>query len=206
MTTLTERLAQLETMVLLRGSHPENDGKCAMEAVAWLANEAHSDAPACTCRVIASFVRRLNDRIVDDVTRTRLLRPLIPSLIGTVAGREIMVKRGYIAADFAVRIAAPLALEARGRNVDADKLRALAPIVDRETALKAAAAAAAADAAASSSAADAAYYAAAADAAASYASAAASAASSSAADADAARVKVYELAVDCIQRMIEVRS
>jgi hypothetical protein len=229
-----ERLAQLESMVLLGGAHPDDDGKCAMEAVAWLANEPHSDAPSCTCRVIASFVRRLNDRISDDETRTRLLRPLIRTLIGTVGDRRVMIKRGYIAADFAVRVAAPIALESRGRTVDADTLRALDPIIDRETALKAraaaayaadadaaayaayAAAAAAAAGAAAGAAAYAAYaayaaddaaYAAAADAAAYAAYAAYAAAAAYAADADAAaRVKVYELAVDCITRMIEVRS
>lgn len=187
-----ERIAQLETMTLLYGSHTEfAKGVCAMEAVAWLAGEPHSDAPQCACPVVAGFVRRLNDRVPDDETRTRLLRPLLPELVGSRVLRDTMIRRGYVAADFAVRVAVPIAFEARGRKEDAEKLRALAPIVDRETAQAAAyAAAAAADAA------DAAAYAAAADA---YAAAADAAAY-------AVRLELYDLAVDCIRRMLAVKD
>src|SRR5215472_2000672 len=154
-----------------------------MEAVAWLAGEEHTDRPVCTCPVIASMVRRLNDRIVDDKLGTELLAPLLPKLIGTRAALPVMRRRAFIAADFSVRVAAPLALEARGQKENAEKLRALPEVVDCESALVAKRSAdAAADAAAAAYAADAAD------------------AAADAADADA-RIKVYRLTIECIERM-----
>jgi hypothetical protein len=203
---LTKR--DLASIVLLNGSHPSRaEGVCAMEAVAWLAGEKHSDAPICTCPIIANMVRRFNDRINDDAERTRLLAPILPLLVGTRSTTDVMIKRGYAAADFAVRVVAPIALEARGRKVDADKLRALDPIIDRATALKAQKtdAAYAADAAAY-----AAYAAAAAAAAAAADAAAAAAADAAAAAADAAaaaaRTTLYELTIDCIKKMCAIQS
>jgi len=50
-----DRSGELNNIVLRYGSHGTSDkGMCAMEAVAWLANEPHSDRPACTCSVIAA--------------------------------------------------------------------------------------------------------------------------------------------------------
>ena len=203
-------MIDLETITLKQGNHPAPsngvENACAMEWVHVLDCERRgvdyhvgwTDSPACTCPIIASFVRKLNDRIGDDAMRTRILRPLLPLLLGTGGDRETMVRRAYIAADFAVREAAPIALEARGCPEDAAKLRALDPIVDRDSALKARDAAADADAAAAS-------YAAASYAAASYAAADAAAdAAAAAAAAAAARDRVYQLAAACIQRMCEV--
>lgn len=43
----------LDGIVLKEGSHEARErGVCAMEAVAWLAGEKHSDAPRCACPVI----------------------------------------------------------------------------------------------------------------------------------------------------------
>ena len=98
------KLAKLNAMTLGHGSHKTfEEGACAMEAVAWLAGEEHSDAPQCACPVITRAVTRLNDRISDAKLRTELLLPLLPRLIGSRASREVMVKRGYVAADMAVR-------------------------------------------------------------------------------------------------------
>lgn len=63
------------------------DGVCAMEAVAWMAGERHSDEPACTSPVIAAFVRQLNDSMRSDTER-ELLRPLLPNLIGTASPKR----------------------------------------------------------------------------------------------------------------------
>jgi hypothetical protein len=132
----------------------------------------------------------------------------LPKLIGTKASRAITVKRGFIAADFAVRVFAPIALEAHGQKESAEKLRALAPIVGYATASVGKTAANAANAAANAAAyaaANAAAYAAAnnACAAANAANAAANAANAAAA---AARTKVYNLTIDCIEQMIAVQS
>lgn len=77
-------LAELQ---LEHGSHEKRAmGVCAMEAVAWLAGEPHSDAPACTCPVLGAFVRNWNDNL-DAVARNQLLRPVLTpeTLAGEVA-------------------------------------------------------------------------------------------------------------------------
>ena len=241
MTTIPNRLAttkkkltprDLEGLTLLYGAHPDRaQGLCALEAVAWLAGEEHSDRPACACPVVAAFARRLNDRIGDDAERTRILRPLIPRIVGTRSTEEVERRRAYVAADWACRDAAPRALEARavmwqqrGDAERADKLRAhakhlreLPEVVDKATARAAEKVASAANAAAGYAAANAAdanaadAYAAAgyaaanaADAyAAAYAAAHAAAYAAYAAYA-AARVEVWESAAACLVRMIEV--
>src|SRR6266850_1194287 len=139
MTTIdTERLAKLETLPLLHGGHANFEaGACAMEAVAWLAGEPHSDRPQCACPVISKAMIRLNDRIGDDEMRTELLRPLLPKIIGTRAAREVMIKRGFIAADFAERVFYPLYLEARGRTGEAARWRSAEEITDKSSALRA---------------------------------------------------------------------
>jgi hypothetical protein len=176
--------------MLKHGSHarPE-DGVCLMEAVAWVAGEAHSDHPACACPVLAAFGRQLNDRLRDE-ERDLLVR-FVPRLVGSRATAAVERERMFALADAAVRRFLPFALEAAGRDADAARLRGLAPIVDRASALKGQKAAAAyADAAANAAAAayaDAAYAAAAyADAAYAAAYAAANAAAAYAAAAYAA--------------------
>ena len=59
-TMITEaKRAAHEAIVLKHGSHTTfAQGLCAMEAVAWLAGEKHSDRPSCTCPVIASTTWR----------------------------------------------------------------------------------------------------------------------------------------------------
>lgn len=129
MTTL-----DLSTLTLRACSHDTRaDGVCAMEAVAWLAGERHSDRPKCACPIIGSFVRAFNDRLPDDGTRTRLLLPLVPRLVGSRSTYAIEQRRAFLAVDWVVRAAAPRALSATG-NADlvefAARLRALPELVD----------------------------------------------------------------------------
>jgi hypothetical protein len=126
---------KLADITLKYGSHRSVEaGLCAMEAVAWLAGEKHSDSPRCACPVVANMVRRLNDRLPNDETRTRLLKPLLVKLIGSRSTPEVERKRAYLAADWAVREGTPLALESAKLPDEAAKLRALPPIVDVESA------------------------------------------------------------------------
>ena len=82
---------------LRRGAHDRrDDGMCAMEMVAWLAGEAHSDEPRCACPVIASYVRALNDLLPDDGARTRLLRPLVPKFVNTRGNAQDERRRGFV--------------------------------------------------------------------------------------------------------------
>jgi hypothetical protein len=73
------------------GAHEEGSGSmCAMEMVAYMERLPHSDAPECTCPVLASYVRTLNDNMNDE-QRQKLL-PILPMLVGTV-NDDLVVKR-----------------------------------------------------------------------------------------------------------------
>ena len=161
--------------IIHHGSHETYaDGHCLLEVVAHLACEPHSDRPACCCPVFAAFARGLNDAISDDATRTRLLAPLAPLLVGTRSDDAATEQaRAYQLADLAVRRWAPRALDDAGLGDAAATLRALAPITGKDTAARARAYAA--YAAARGGAREAATYAAHADADAAYAAARAAA-------------------------------
>ena len=141
-------LDELANITLTYGAHKDREtGLCVMEAVAWFAGEPHADHPKCACPVLTSFAIRLNDRITDDAERTRIMRPLIPRLANTRRTKELETRRGYIAADFAVRDCAPRALDSaaealarRGEEEHAKKctafakqLRELPEVVDKAT-------------------------------------------------------------------------
>jgi hypothetical protein len=205
-------LWRLNKLTIASESHTSRDEDlCALELVAWLAGEPHSDCPSCTCPVIAAMVRKLNYGITDDAMRTRLLGPILPLLLDTAVDSKVMRVRAYIAADYACREAAPIALEAYRRSDWASRLCGLAPIVDRATALVAQkvanevadgfdvaayAAYAAADAAEASATANAA----------DYAGAYAAYAAAYAAHAVKGKEKIYQSAVDCIRRMCEMMT
>src|SRR5688572_23897993 len=86
---IKSRLKQLEKLSLESGSHANlDDGMCVMEAVAWVAREPWSDHPTCASGVIGAFLRTWNDNLsVDD--RDRLLKPLVPRLVGTARSAEV---------------------------------------------------------------------------------------------------------------------
>jgi len=116
-----------------------------------LGGEDHTAAPGCACPVLSAFGRRLNDEMgigaQGDALRAKYLADLAPRLVGTRSTPEVELRRALVFADGAVRVLAPLAMEAAGRVAAADALRALSPVIDRDTADRAAAAARAAYAA-----------------------------------------------------------
>src|SRR5271165_6416658 len=96
-----ERLAKLDTLTLDHGSHTDfDDGMCAMEAVAWLAGEEHTDHPACVCPVIGAMMRSANDRMGQgpeaDERRARVLRPLLPDIIGSRRDQKVEQQRMWM--------------------------------------------------------------------------------------------------------------
>jgi len=118
----------IEQYPLQRGSHPSrDDGMCAMEMVAWLAGEAHSDEPECACPVLASLVRACNDAM-SDPARNRYLRPLVPQLVQTRADAAVEHRRGIAAIDCLVRRLLPRWLDQHHRFEEARLLRHMAPI------------------------------------------------------------------------------
>ena len=131
---IEERLLKLPEIHLLKGSHEDfAAGVCAMEAVAFLAGEPHSDFPACACPVISAFMRNWNDSLSDN-DRDRLLKPYLPRLVGTRATPEIENKRAWMATDWLARECAPAWLRAAQLVEHADRLMSLAPILDEITA------------------------------------------------------------------------
>jgi hypothetical protein len=113
----------IAAVTLLKGSHKTRKaGVCAMELVAWMAGEKHSDSPACVSPVLSSFLRRWNDDLDDD-GRQRL-KPYLPRVIGTAAD-GFDADRGWMLTDWMVRCHLPAWLELSGINEPAAKLRSL---------------------------------------------------------------------------------
>ncbi len=109
---------------------------CAMEMVAWLAGEPHSDEPACACPVLSAFVRAVNDSLSDDA-RNRLLRPLVPQLVNTRGSAADERQRGYVLLDGLVRELVPAWLRRHRRPQEAALLSSLPPVRDDESLLTA---------------------------------------------------------------------
>lgn len=129
----SDRLAELEQIDLGMGAHAKQDRldrACVMEAVAYVAGEPWSDRPECACSVITAFLRAWNDDIPDDDTRTRLLRPLVPRLVGSRSTAEVEMRRAYLALDWLVRVHLPTWLEVSGLQGQAQKCRELGELND----------------------------------------------------------------------------
>lgn len=124
------------TLTLTSGSHRDrSDGVCLMEAVAWWAGEAHTDAPECASPVLTSFGQSLNDRLPAD--KRQELKAFIPAIAGT-RGDGLDERRGYLALDWFIRTYTPAWLELAGLAGEAAQLRGLQPVTDMTTARAAA--------------------------------------------------------------------
>jgi hypothetical protein len=126
----TDRLAAITT--LATGKHEADSAKmCAMEAVAYIACEPWSDAPACASPVIAAFVRRWNDAL-PDADRTRLLLPLVPEIVGTRGTDTDEKRRVWMAIDWLVRTHVPAWLTLAGMSDHAAALAGCDPVTSVE--------------------------------------------------------------------------
>ena len=127
MTALVELPPDLS---LKSGLHKSREsGMCAMEAVAWLAGEPHSDQPKCACPVITAFVIRWNDSLPGDADRNRLLKPLLGKIIGTRSTPEAESVRAFLAVDWLVREYTPAWLDlVPSLTAHAATLRAFNPL------------------------------------------------------------------------------
>lgn len=123
------RKSLVELAPLRRGAHPSREqGWCAMELVAYLAGEPHSDEPQCACPVLTSVTRAMNDAL-DDAWRESLVRPLVPLLVRSRAA-ALQTARGYLLLDAMLRELAPLQLMQQEEPHAARALRALAAVHD----------------------------------------------------------------------------
>ena len=94
----------LKTLVLKKGNHQSPEaGMCVMEAVAYVAGEPHSDHPQCACPVITKFLINWNDALETDEDRVRLLRDLVPMIVGT-RSRAVEARRSKMAHDWFCRV------------------------------------------------------------------------------------------------------
>ena len=119
---------------LFQGSHTPNAHMCVMEAAAYIAGEKWSDAPKCVSPVITKFLVNWNDNLPDDATRTRLLAPLIPVVLGTRGSEESEMKRSWMAFDWLVRECGPAFMDlTESLKPHAKALRDLGPIYDKAT-------------------------------------------------------------------------
>jgi hypothetical protein len=118
---------------LSQGSHPTAaEGRCAMEWVAYIANEPHSDQPVCVSPVLRAFGISWNDSL-DDETRQKL-RPYLARMIGTAGdGRD--EERAWMCTDWLVRVCAPTWMDLTpSLREQAAVLRALPPVLSVESA------------------------------------------------------------------------
>lgn len=112
----TRRFGELAEIVRLeKGRHRRpQDGVCAMELVAWMSGEKHSDHPKSASPVITAFVRSFNDAL-DDSHRQRLAL-VATRVIGSRGDREQETLRGQILWDWMVTTAVPAWLAAARRQ------------------------------------------------------------------------------------------
>ena len=124
---IEERRAQLldGAIQLDVGKHSAfTNGHCAMEVVAWLAGEGHTDAPACASPVLRRYTINLNDRWSDE--QRQALAPFLPRMVGT-AGDGQDEARLEIARQALVTDLLPAWLRLAGMDAEADAL-ALVPL------------------------------------------------------------------------------
>src|SRR5438093_13043779 len=105
-------IEELSAIRLDKGSHRTfADGHCVMEVVAWFAGRKHTDAPECVSPVLRNFSMKLNDEWGDEDRQK--LKTFIPYLVGTAGdGKDEL--RGWLAADWLVRVYTPTWLELAG--------------------------------------------------------------------------------------------
>ena len=114
------------TVTLHRGSHksPQGPECCVMELASCLANEPWTDRPKSVHPIITNLCQRINDSWPDD--ERQKLRPFARKALNT-AGHDSEAL-GWICADWLTRDLFQLAAPDH-----AVKLRALAPITDKES-------------------------------------------------------------------------
>lgn len=110
-------------LVLHRGAHHNrDDGMCLLEAVAFLADETHSDEPACVSPLLINFGQALNDNL--NGTARQALKPLAPRLIGTADDGKHR-DRPFLALDWVTRTVLPAWMHAADHVTPAADLRGL---------------------------------------------------------------------------------
>ena len=119
------RWEKILALDLKRGGHNPDSTFCVMEAAAYVAGEPWSDHPQCVDRVIADVLISKNDSLPSDAERNRLLRPLIPRIVGTRGSAELSQRRAWMVIDWVLRTAVPMLLRTLQMEKEAAKWEAL---------------------------------------------------------------------------------
>lgn len=114
-------IAKIWQFELRRGNsdNPRN-GACLLDAVSWFEYGRLGDHPPCVCPVIAAFARGINDGLPDGSRQQ--LKVFLGRLVGTVDPGAEQERAEYLAWQ-AIRVFAPVALDAAGLSLDATRLR-----------------------------------------------------------------------------------
>ncbi|MBJ7595594.1 MAG: hypothetical protein JF886_12180 [Candidatus Dormibacteraeota bacterium] len=103
-----------EIVQLQKGRHRRpDDGVCAMELVAWMSGERHSDHPQSVSPIIAAFTRSFNDSL--DAEPRQRLGALTARMIGTRGTRWEEAERCQVLWDWMITTAVPAWLAAAQR-------------------------------------------------------------------------------------------
>lgn len=100
---IEERLKYVSRLSLKKGSHtpigtlPPED-MCAMEAVSYVTGEEWGHRPICVSPIIGQLMVSWNDDLRIDEYRNRLLKPLIPVIVGTRGSSELEEAREQMGA------------------------------------------------------------------------------------------------------------
>ena len=133
-------MIDLNTVRFGTGTHDATDAPtgdrdlCIMEAVAFVAGEPWSDAPTCASPVISAFLRTWQDALSHE-DRDRLLPAAVwvPRLIGSRGTPEVEEQRAWLAADWMIRVHAPMWLDLTpSMRTHAEALRSL-PAITADT-------------------------------------------------------------------------
>ena len=130
---MTFDFSRITEVRLAEGAHINpNDGLCFMEMAAWFAGEKHSDKPECACPVLGAYGIRLNDSMPDDI-RDRLLKPLVPMIVGT-RDKDSEVNRAEFLAMWATNKVLPIILRERGFLKEAEACESAASLSEANNA------------------------------------------------------------------------
>lgn len=128
----------LDGITLEQGIHASReDGTCALEAYTVATGQPFGDRPVDVAETIAAFLRRWNDDLPTDDERNRLLKPLLPHLVGTATTPDDETTRVWLIVDWLARECAPAWLRAAGLADHAEALVRLPPLRDGESAREA---------------------------------------------------------------------
>jgi hypothetical protein len=143
-TPIPERVEIARTIKLSPGSHqaPPPDEPpceaCEMELEAWICGLPWGDSPGIYCTTIEAFIRQFQD-LTDQAGRDKIQAWVDANRLRLLltAGDGHREARGFLARDFAVRVALPVWLVAADATEAAEQLRQFPVITDRAGALSA---------------------------------------------------------------------